>query len=58
MRQAESEVEKVNLPVMFLVTFAEKIPLEEDTIDIVLLADTLCTIPNLLAAPCEIKRVL
>ena len=58
LRQAESVVKEVNFPITFLETGAEKIPLEDDYIDTVLLTYTLCTIPDPLAALLEIRRVL
>ena len=56
--QAESVVKEVNFPITFLETGAEKIPLEDDSIDTALLTYTLCTIPDPLAALLEIRRVL
>ena len=58
LRQAESVVKEVNFPITFLETGAEKIPLEDDYIETVLLTYTLCTIPDPLAALLEIRRVL
>ena len=58
LRQAESVVKEVSFPITFLETGAEKIPLEDDYIDTVLLTYTLCTIPDPLAALLEIRRVL
>ena len=58
LRQAESVVKEVNFPITFLETGAEKIPLEDDSIDTALLTYTLCTIPDPLAALLEIRRVL
>ena len=56
--QAESVVKEVNFPITFLETGAEKIPLDDDSIDTALLTYTLCTIPDPLAALLEIRRVL
>ena len=56
--QAKSVVKEVNFPITFLETGAEKIPLEDDSIDTALLTYTLCTIPDPLAALLEIRRVL
>ena len=58
LRQAKSVVKEVNFPITFLETGAEKIPLEDDSIDTALLTYTLCTIPDPLAALLEIRRVL
>ena len=58
LRQAESVVKEVNFLITFLETGAEKIPLEDDSIDTALLTYTLCTIPDPLAALLEIRRVL
>ena len=58
LRQAESVVKEVNFPITFLETGAEKILLEDDSIDTALLTYTLCTIPDPLAALLEIRRVL
>ena len=58
LRQAVSVVKEVNFPITFLETGAEKIPLEDDSIDTALLTYTLCTIPDPLAALLEIRRVL
>ena len=58
LRQALSVVKEVNFPITFLETGAEKIPLEDDSIDTALLTYTLCTIPDPLAALLEIRRVL
>lgn len=58
LRQAESVVKEVSFPITFLETGAEKIPLEDDSIDTALLTYTLCTIPDPLAALLEIRRVL
>ena len=58
LRQAESVVKEVNFPITILETGAEKIPLEDDSIDTALLTYTLCTIPDPLAALLEIRRVL
>ena len=58
LRQAESVVKEVNFSITFLETGAEKIPLEDDSIDTALLTYTLCTIPDPLAALLEIRRVL
>ena len=58
LRQANSVVKEVNFPITFLETGAEKIPLEDDSIDTALLTYTLCTIPDPLAALLEIRRVL
>ena len=58
LRQAESVVKEVNFPITFLETGAEKIPLEDYSIDTALLTYTLCTIPDPLAALLEIRRVL
>ena len=58
LRQAESVVKEINFPITFLETGAEKIPLEDDSIDTALLTYTLCTIPDPLAALLEIRRVL
>ena len=58
LRQAESVVKEVNFTITFLETGAEKIPLEDDSIDTALLTYTLCTIPDPLAALLEIRRVL
>ena len=43
LRQAKSVVKEVNFPITFLETGAEKIPLEDDSIDTALLTYTLCT---------------
>ena len=58
LRQAESVLKEVNFPITFLETGAEKILLEDDSIDTALLTYTLCTIPDPLAALLEIRRVL
>ena len=58
LRQAKSVVKEVNFPITFLETGAEKIPLEDDSIDTALLTYTLCTIPDPLSALLEIRRVL
>ena len=58
LRQAKSVVKEVNFPITFLETGAEKIPLDDDSIDTALLTYTLCTIPDPLAALLEIRRVL
>ena len=58
LRQAKLVVKEINFPITFLETGAEKIPLEDDSIDTALLTYTLCTIPDPLAALLEIRRVL
>ena len=58
LRQAGLLVKDVNFPITFLETGAEKIPLENGSVDTALLTYTLCSIPDPLAALREIRRVL
>ena len=58
LRQAGLLVTDVNFPITFLETGAEKIPLENGSVDTALLTYTLCSIPDPLAALLEIRRVL
>ncbi len=55
---AQSRVKAAPFPVHWLTAPAEKIPLEDNSVDTVLLTFTLCTIPDWKAALREMHRVL
>jgi ubiquinone/menaquinone biosynthesis C-methylase UbiE len=49
---------RLSLPVIFIEGSAESIPLEDRSIDTVVTTWTLCTIPAVVPALCEVRRVL
>ena len=55
---AEKRVKKVSFDVEFIGLSGEEIPLESDTANTVLVTYTLCTIPDVLRAIGEMRRVL
>jgi ubiquinone/menaquinone biosynthesis C-methylase UbiE len=57
-RKAQPAVDASNLDVEFINLPGEEIPLEEDSVDTVLVTYTLCTIPDALAALEGMRRVL
>jgi ubiquinone/menaquinone biosynthesis C-methylase UbiE len=57
-RKAQPAVDESNLDVEFINLPGEEIPLEEDSVDTVLVTYTLCTIPDALAALEGMRRVL
>jgi ubiquinone/menaquinone biosynthesis C-methylase UbiE len=57
-RMAREEVESAGFPVEFLEAPAEAIPLEEHSVDTVVVTYTLCTIADLSGALGQIRRVL
>ncbi|MGF2734837.1 class I SAM-dependent methyltransferase [Marinobacter sp. DUT-1] len=57
-RKAQPNLQRSNIKVEWLDLSGEKIPLEDNTIDTVLLTFTLCTIPDWHAALQQMKRVL
>jgi ubiquinone/menaquinone biosynthesis C-methylase UbiE len=57
-RKARPTVDKSNLDVEFIDLPGEEIPLEEDSVDTVLVTYTLCTIPDAIAALEGMRRVL
>lgn len=57
-RKAQSKLESSPVPVEWLDLPGEKIPLEDNSVDTVLLTFTLCTIPDSQAALAQMRRVL
>jgi ubiquinone/menaquinone biosynthesis C-methylase UbiE len=57
-RKARPTVDESNLDVEFIDLPGEEIPLEEDSVDTVLVTYTLCTIPDAIAALEGMRRVL
>jgi ubiquinone/menaquinone biosynthesis C-methylase UbiE len=57
-RKAQPAVDASNLDIEFINLPGEEIPLEEDSVDTVLVTYTLCTIPDALAALEGMRRVL
>lgn len=57
-RIGRRRVARARFPVQFLVGSAERIPLEDHTVDTVVSTWTLCTIPDPALAMAEIRRVL
>jgi ubiquinone/menaquinone biosynthesis C-methylase UbiE len=57
-RKAQPTVDKSNLDIEFIDLPGEEIPLEEDSVDTVLVTYTLCTIPDAMAALEGMRRVL
>jgi ubiquinone/menaquinone biosynthesis C-methylase UbiE len=57
-RKARPTVDESNLDVEFIDLPGEEIPLEEDSVDTVLVTYTLCTIPDAMAALEGMRRVL
>ena len=55
---ARERAEACNLPLEFMQTGAEKIPLEDRSIDSIVMTYALCTIPDTTAALNEMRRVL
>jgi len=55
---AQKNADKVNIPIDFLITTAEEIPLPDNSIDTVISTYTLCSIPNPSLSLKEIFRVL
>jgi len=55
---AKQTAEKLNLEVGFVSSGAEDIPFSDDHFDSVLVTYTMCTIPEVIRANIEIKRVL
>src|SRR5262245_24846221 len=57
-RMAQARVKEANVPVKFVETSAEVMPLESASFDTALMTWTLCSIPNASRALAEIRRVL
>lgn len=57
-RRAAPKVAEADIPVEFIDLPGEEIPLEDKSVDTVLLTYTLCTIPDALAALSGMRRVL
>ena len=57
-RMASKVAEKSGVPVEFMVSGAESIPLPDNHVDTVLVTFTMCTIPDVAAANKEMLRVL
>ena len=57
-KMARKRVREVSFPVDFLAASAERIPLEDVSVDTVVSTWTLCTIPDPLQALSEMRRVL
>lgn len=57
-RKAQANLQRSGIPVEWLDLPGEKIPLEDNSVDTVLLTFTLCTIPDWHAALHQMKRVL
>ncbi|MBN7769031.1 class I SAM-dependent methyltransferase [Marinobacter daepoensis] len=57
-RKAQANLQRSGIPVEWLDLPGEKIPLEDNSVDTVLLTFTLCTIPDWHAALLQMKRVL
>ncbi len=57
-KRAKPKAEKAGFPVEFIDLPGEEIPLEDNSIDTVLLTFTLCTIPDALQALAQMRRVL
>ncbi|MBT7642688.1 MAG: class I SAM-dependent methyltransferase [Rhodobiaceae bacterium] len=57
-KRAKPLAEKVDFPVEFIDLPGEEIPLEDNSVDTVLLTYTLCTIPDTLKAMQNMRRVL
>ena len=57
-RKAQSNIEQSHVPVQWLTSGAEDIPLPDESIDTVMLTYSLCTIPDWSAALHEMRRVL
>lgn len=55
---AESRIKKVNFPIEHLRSSAEKIPLQDNSVDSVVSTWSLCSVPHPEIALSEIKRVL
>jgi len=58
LERARPAADKMSFPVEFLGLPGEEIPLEDNSVDTVLLTYTLCTIPDPLAALVQMRRVL
>ncbi len=56
--KARQRVAKVGFPVHLLEASAEKLPLEDQSFDTVVMTFTLCSIPDVSAALLEIRRIL
>ena len=56
--RAGERAQATSIPLEFLGLPSEKIPLEKDSADTVLITYTLCTIPDVMAALGEMRRVL
>ena len=57
-KQSDENTQKASLPVSFIQSNAENLPLDSQAFDSVLVTYTLCTIPELALAFDEIRRVL
>ena len=57
-RKAQANIEASDLPLEWLDSPSESIPLDDDIVDTLVLTYTLCTIPNPEAALAEMQRVL
>jgi ubiquinone/menaquinone biosynthesis C-methylase UbiE len=57
-KMAEKRARDIQCEVEFIVLSGEKIPLESNSVNTVLVTYTLCTIPNALQALSEMRRVL
>lgn len=57
-RKAERRVRRAGIPVEWLDLPGEEIPLDDDSVDTVVLTYTLCSIPDWLAALRQMRRVL
>ncbi len=55
---AQRQISLDTIPVAFLKAPAEQIPLDDNTVDSIVITYTLCTIPNVSASLKEMKRVL
>lgn len=55
---ARKKVKSVPFPVDFVKAPAESVPLEDDTVDTVLTTYSLCTVPDVLGALQQVRRVL
>lgn len=58
LQMAQAQAQHLSFPVFFLPCSAEAIPLEDASIDTVVMTWTLCTIPDPAQALAEIRRVL
>ncbi len=55
---AEKQMGNNQMQIEFVKGFAEEIPIEDNTIDSIVITYTLCTIPNVIEAFLEFRRVL